>query len=537
MLDVNEFLSNYIQELDTNNTKKYDTTINHTRMEQLIYNEKKEKLDQLNKGFDYTISEIEDKAVDKLPSFKGLSQDLFNLFYKINPSSREDETLTNNAQKFNKHIIDKVLEDPDYGALKLITEGKDLESIEGCREFVKELYDNLDDLLKDVTGEPGILKRVDKLQEALKDKLNQLKLNNDLLSQLDKENANKGQMEGLRANIESLSNQVKGIQNQIEKFNEIMDASSRVNEEKIEKNINKAISKSLDRVNEIKDILDMWGTQDGRPQTIEGKTELISKIKNNDLFQKLAKELGKLRKLAKSSMNKRFTSGRGQRVGIEFGNKLNKVLPSELVYLANDETKALFYKKLADKKLKQYMENQELFEGRGHVIYIVDESGSTKGDRSIWAKALGIALMDIAIKDHRNFAFIPFDTRVGNVHHVNYDNYSEDIVLQIANTFLGGGTDFNEPIKLAITLLNDDRYNNADIVFVTDGHANIDFKVLQDFKEIMQNKSAKCTGILLDKGGYGYISDSTIKKFCNKVFRTSELSADTIAENVMNSII
>lgn len=125
---------------------------------------------------------------------------------------------------------------------------------------------------------------------------------------------------------------------------------------------------------------------------------------------------------------------------------------------------------------------------------MVDESGSTNGDKAIWAKALDISLMDIAVKDYRNFAFVPFSNRVGNVHHINHDNYSEDVVLNIANTFLGGGTNFNAPINLASKLVNEDRYNNTDLIFVTDGHASIDNDILDEFKNIKEKKQCKCVG-------------------------------------------
>ena len=163
----------------------------------------------------------------------------------------------------------------------------------------------------------------------------------------------------------------------------------------------------------------MWGAEDGRPKTIEGKTELISKLKSNPMFQKLAKELGKLRRLAKSTINRRFTYGRGQRVGIEYGNNLNKVLSSEFALLADEDTEILFYKKYIEKKLKQYKDEEEVFEGRGHVIFI--NGRQHEGDRAVWAKALGVAMMDIAVKDHRNFA----SSRLmcSNVHHVSYHNY------------------------------------------------------------------------------------------------------------------
>ncbi len=537
MLDINEILKLYRGNKEEDEQQKHDTTVDHTRMEYLIFRENKQKLDSLYEGSDFTIEELEEMAKEKLTSFGGLSQDVFNLLYKINPIDRDAEELSDNALRFNKHIIQKIKENPDYGALKLITEGKDLEAIEGCREFVKEIYDNLDELLKDVTGETGTLNRMEKLKDAMDNKTEQLKSNIGLYNQLKTDGADENQIKAAEGKVLALHRQVEGIKKQMEKYDEIIDANVRNNKDDIEKKIGKALKSSLDKVNEIKDILEMWGAEDGRPKTIEGKTELISKLKSNPMFQKLAKELGKLRRLAKSTINRRFTYGRGQRVGIEYGNNLNKVLSSEFALLADEDTEILFYKKYIEKKLKQYKDKEEVFEGRGHVIFMVDESGSTEGDRAVWAKALGVAMMDIAVKDHRNFAFIPFDVRVGNVHHVSYHNYSEDIVLQIANTFLGGGTDFTEPIRLATQLLDEDRYNNADLIFITDGHATIASDVLEKFNEAKRKKECKCVGILLDKGGYGHVSDATIKKFCDVIYRTSELSSDEIAVKVMSGVV
>lgn len=156
-------------------------------------------------------------------------------------------------------------------------------------------------------------------------------------------------MKNIEATIASLEHQLNGIDKQLEEYSEIIDASTHNNKDDIEKKVGEALKNSIEKVNDVKNILEMWGTQDDKIQTIDGKTELISKVKNNPMFTKLAKELGKLRKMASSSMNKRFTYGRGQRVGIEYGNKSNEVIPSEFALLANDKTNALFYKKMVIK--------------------------------------------------------------------------------------------------------------------------------------------------------------------------------------------
>ncbi|NBI07632.1 hypothetical protein [Senegalia massiliensis] len=537
MFNIDEILSNYPENIDSNKIKKFDTTINHTRMENLIYKEKKKSLDEMYRGIDYTISDIEEKASEKLSSFKFLSQDIFNMFYKVNISDRKKEDLSTNAKKFNKQIIQNIKENQDYGALKMLTEGNDLESIEGTREFIKQLYDNLDILLEDITGNKGTLKQLDKKKKALESKQKQLNNNIDLYHHLKGKEGNKEELKAAEKKIKALHRQVEGIIKQINKFNDIIKYKTKNNRDKIENRIDNALKNSLIKVQEVKDTLEIWGTENGTPQTMEGKTKLIEKIKKNPLFLNIAKELGKLRKLTNSSINKKYTIGRGKKIGIEYGNNLNKILPSELVLLANKETKPIFYKKYVEKKLKQYKEKKEIFVGRGHVIFMADESGSTSGNRAIWTKALAISLMGISVKEHRNFAYIPYDTRVGNIQHVNNTNYSEDIVLAIANSYLGGGTNFTEPIKIASKLIKDNRYENADLVFVTDGHATIDSNVLDYFNTLKKEKKVKCVGILLDKSRIGKASDKTIKKFCDKIYKTSEISNEKIAQKLMNQII
>ena len=111
-------------------------------------------------------------------------------------------------------------------------------------------------------------------------------------------------------------------------------------------------------------------------------------------------------------------------MGIEYRNNLNKVLSSSLLYWQMRIPRFCSIK-VHRKKLKQYKDKEEVFEGQGHVIFMVDRSGSTEGDRAVWAESVGCCYDGYCGEDHRNFAFIPFDVRVGNVHHhVSYHNYS-----------------------------------------------------------------------------------------------------------------
>lgn len=536
MFNIDDILKEYRSRKESGSIK-HNTVVEHTRIEDLIYKDKKNILDDNYKGIDYTIEEVQEQGKQKLESFPHLTQDVFNMLYKINPTERENTDLTDSALNFNKKIIEKIKENPEYGSLRLLTQGKDLESIEGAREFSKYIYDNLDGLLEDIAENKEVLNQISKANEVLDKRVEEYLTVQGMISDMKGNGKSENEIAPLRNKMESLKKNIEGVNKKKQGFEEIVRVSSFKNKDEISNKIDEALKHTIDKVTEVSNVLECFGTEDGRPKEIQGKTELIKKVNGSHKFREMAILIGKMRKLAKSQLNKSFTHGRGEKVGVEYGNNLSKVLSSEFCLLATEETKALFYKKYVQKELKQYKENRIEYKGRGHVIYLVDESGSTQGGREYWAKALGIALMDLAVKDHRNFAFIPYNTKVGNIQHVNSENYSEDTVLNIANTFLGGGTNFTEPIKIATQLLDDDRYDNADVVFVTDGEASIDNEILEKFNKIKEIKQCKCVGILLDKGGNGGVTDRTIKQFCDTIYKTSEISEDSIAQNVLNKVM
>ena len=64
--------------------------------------------------------------------------------------------------------------------------------------------------------------------------------------------------------------------------------------------------------------------------------------------------------------------------------------------------------------------------------------------------------------------FATFDLNPG-------DRYQTDVsaALDLAEYFPGGGTDFERPLGAALDVLADSRFRKGDIVFVTDGQAQI----------------------------------------------------------------
>ena len=92
-------------------------------------------------------------------------------------------------------------------------------------------------------------------------------------------------------------------------------------------------------------------------------------------------------------------------------------------------------------------------------------------------------------------------------------------MMEASETFLKGSTDFEKPIKKAISLIQDEKWNNAD-------------KCEKYVKEMQSKYKFSITGILLDEGENMSFS---LEKFAKKIYRTSELCKDDIAVDIMKN--
>ena len=108
--------------------------------------------------------------------------------------------------------------------------------------------------------------------------------------------------------------------------------------------------------------------------------------------------------------------------------------------------------------------------------------------------------------------------------------YSMQDKLNAAETFLGGGTNFKRPLDEAIQLMNAG-FENADIVFLTDGLCELPEDYLAKLYKEQAARKFTVTGILLDAGNPGM--DFSLTPFCQKIYRTSELAGDEIVRGLV----
>ena len=204
--------------------------------------------------------------------------------------------------------------------------------------------------------------------------------------------------------------------------------------------------------------------------------------------------------------------------------------------LATPETIPLFLRKYQQKQIKQYRRREPIYKGMGDIICCLDESGSNEGEAAAWGKAVAMTLLEIAAESSRSFALIHFaGSNSCQTDIFRPGEYTLEDKLTAAETFLGGGTNFERPVREAIQLMDTEGFEKADVVFITDGECELPDACQQELQAAQVAYHFTVTGILLDEGQAAM--DFSLKPFCQKIYRTSELTDNAVVESVIGLLV
>ena len=275
------------------------------------------------------------------------------------------------------------------------------------------------------------------------------------------------------------------------------------------------------------------GKNEVTPEAIAHNRDLTNRIRQSETLKSITPLLGRFKEMVARARKNSYAYGRGEKYTLELGNSLSRVITSEFAALAVPAAIPLFLRKYNAKGLQQYKRRESIFKGSGDIIMCLDESASTR-EEAPWGKAVAFALLDAAMIGNRKFALIHFSGS-GNFKTDVFlpGQYSTADVFASAETFLNGGTDFDTPLREALRLMENEGFENADIVFVTDGVCALSSASQAMTKAKQSALNFKITGVLLDMESPGM--DFSLKAFCQEVLRTSELSQDSIVESLIQA--
>lgn len=495
-----------------------------TKLEDAIYQDLRHGDDDLDA--------LEKSCGEKLSTFPALSRDIYQSFYSLNVRKQPEESVSQQARRFNAPILEEVMGSEGYPAIKAACEGRQLSAYEAAAEFVRQVAGNLDDLLKKASGEKRALNTLERLEQRRDESMERLQ-------KLIKQSAKAGpeQAQALEKQVIKAANQAQSQTNQVEAVARMVRDQMLQNKDAISACIAQAGKVAAQKAESVSAALTAWGygPDSNDPEHRKADLELAARVGQSKTLLEVARHLGRLKELMDGKRKNGYAYGRGEKYSLELGGDVNRAIASEFAMLAAPETLPLFLRKLQRKALKQYQRREPICKGSGDIICMLDESSSTE-DQAAWCKAVALALLDIAMRDQRRFAVVHF----AGVGHFQTDLflpglYTREDVLRCAETFLNGNTDYETPLREALRLMEQEGFENADMVFVTDGECALPDSFLKNLKEEQSAKGFQITGILLDQGNA--VFEFSLREFCTNVYCSSQLSHDQIAEQLVVSRI
>lgn len=490
-------------------------TVKQDAFDIATFGELKEKAEQ--------IQEKEKSGQELLKTFPPLMQDIFGSLYKYKPELREQREVKS-SHRINHSLIEKAMATDQWGQLRNYTRLDDVNSAMATITMANSLIETIKTEMKEEAEMANLCAAAEDAANAAQGKAQSLA---DIAAQAQgaqKTKFNK-QANAAAKNAAQAQQIFQNIQNQM---NQALPGM----QQKLRQAMRSAEQKAVNEVKETSELLESWGTEPGQLQQLpaEKRLELAGKLSKSAKMKKLARMVGRFRRLALHAQKTKIKHGLDEVFDLENGSDLNRIVPSELGLLKNPITKREFGRKFTEGKLLQYKLRGMERAGKGPIVCCIDSSGSMNGDKELWSKAVALGLLEIAQMQHRNYAAIQFGSKGQPLDITIIEKGERNIiekVLHIAEYFLGGGTDFEDPLDKAMEIIHNVEFKKADIVFVTDGECDVDEDWLKAFLELKKEKEVRIHSVLCD---YGNTSTSTVHKFSDQISSTSELTEDQASE-------
>lgn len=468
---------------------------------------------------------------------------------KIEEKKKEKEKIKNDFEKNKKNNeeikqkIENEINQKNEFEIKIQNTNISIEDKEKFNEELKQLLDNtnFDELLKELEeleksnkeNEIKFIEETNKINQEIQE------LNIELeIEKKEEMSKSKELTKSLEKNLEKLKKELnksklEDVEELVEDIEELQGIASEIKDENFD-----GKNKIIQIINEIAGISNTfkkgsavmlgWDLSLNEFQKLGiNFFNLLSIYENNPNLKQLINKIGrKVEKEDKTSeiIDKINEYGKEELLGVELSNDIMRVLPSELVYLSNEETEDIFYLKYLEKKLLCYSligeeheekEKKIKTEEKGAIIALLDTSGSMMGSPIENARAVLLQAFKIAKLDKRDMKVILFGSYGQIREYIVNEQYDINNFINFISGAYSGGTDFETPITNAInTVTKDKKYKFADIFMLTDGACGVSTNLENKIKEAKKKLDLKIYTVIFGSWGYG-----SIDNFSDEVLR------------------
>lgn len=494
-----------------------------------------------------SLQRLEESGAPLLPHFRALLRDLFCALFKYNivffkaddvlPSAlvnREFLTALHSGELANLLREATVLDEGQAGlATVLLGEGA-LRLLKSEKTLTRR---DLLDVWNVEKQEALVQQRIDEAQNV-----------KELAEQADAtEDVSQEATEMLEHTAERMASQARAEDTRLQRLAKQLNQDlSRVQQETRNRFLKEAITVAQN-LDDATQEAESWGLAvGGGHQSSPGRQiELGKRLAGNDKLKKLATMVGRMKHHALALRRKNFERTNDEVFEVGIGAELSRLLPHELLSLQHPLLRQDFIRRFVDNELLQYDLRGVEAQGKGPLIVCLDGSSSMQGDKEVWAKALTLTLLEIARRERRRFRAICFSSADAPLYSVDLNTrvrYEADMdkVLELAEYFPGGGTDFEKPLDAALgcikegtcpasarqgrtrSLFQESRFQRGDIVFITDGECRVHADWAERFATEKNALGFSLFSILID---IGTSSLGSLKPFSDKITTVSQLTS------------
>lgn len=296
-----------------------------------------------------------------------------------------------------------------------------------------------------------------------------------------------------------------------------------------------ALKAAQEKVEEVSSTIQSWGLEDGElfREGIPEALALLERMKRSAALKKFAALLGRIRKIAARKARSKI-QGEGARVSApETGRDIKRALSSELVALTNPALRVQALTRWSRGELRLRGEKAKAKLGHGPVVVCEDDSGSMDGDKQQWAKATVLSLAHYARLQRRSFGWVLFDGGVRQAKTYLGGQIGPKEMLELVESRAGGGTNFEQPLRKAMEMVQKGGLQKADICFITDGECAVSDAFLREFSAFKRQYEINVFAVLCD---VGQASDATVRKFADRVERVSAFTAEEAEQKIFGHL-
>lgn len=511
-------------------------TIRHDKWDQ----EEKDALLEEMKEF----AAASDRLVDFTPTGGSAFDDMYYALVKANPQ-QIDPKQVRPANQVNHMVIGEAMDLKEFEEMRTYSTGDniaagladiaiepELETLFDKAKKAQELADQMQQQMMQMEGMEGEAADLDAMVE-------QMQSGEGAGAGMGEEERDQ-EAKNYQEQAAAIEEAMNRLREQMAETQEALEAEMKDLKPAVKAGMRKALKQAVNDAAEADQAAQAWGLDPGTLMRLEPqqRIEMAKKIRT-ERFKRIAQLFGPMTRMAFAEQQRKTIHSNDEIYDIESGADLARMLPMELLALEDPILELDFYRRFYEEQLLQYKMRGEEKLAKGGIIFCEDGSGSMAGDPEIWAKAVGLTLMQIAKSQKRSFYGIHFGGP-GMIRQFDFrdpKNATFDEIIAFAETFFNGGTDFVTPLSKALDIIREEngRFGavKSDIVFATDGMCGVPEKWLKEFKDAQEELSFRVYGVVIG----GQANSEPLSTICDKrVLTVQQLTSGDDLREIFRSL-